>query len=361
MGAPRIDRLQNGIINAPLELWQRVGNATTTINTATPVSGATADRVLYGTSGGTVKNFSLQRDASDVPSLIGTGNHPPSASYRINCLTAITSPAAGDLVNPWQYRIEGYDYYPYHGNAVTFSFRIKVTSTATFPIQVPVAIGNNSRSYVTTVQVDANSTWQQCFVNLTLESGGSYNFDNTLGIKITIASGAVGSNFIASSANTWLAGDFQSVSGAFNSMGVNTNVIRIACPQLVLGTLNSATGLRFARAGRNIAHEIELSRRYGQYLYGGVGVAINTTTTDVYAAFVPEMRAIPTPSVIGGNVQISDQFALDFNQSSPSVSAVAFNARGGRCRCGNFTGLTVQRFYSYENDGAGQIFLDAEL
>lgn len=297
MGVPRIERFeQNAIINGSMSFWQRVAAATTTVNTATPVPQTyAADRHGYLTAGSTVKNFSIVR-SSDLPTMAQMGENLAN-SYMFSCLTAITSPAATDLVLPLRHRLEGFDYQRFPGNVATLGFWIKVTSTASFPISVPVAIGNTSRSYVTTVPVAANNIWQFCTVQVTFEGVSGYSFDNSMGIQITIGAGAVGSNFVAGSANTWLAGDFYGVSGAFNSMGVNTNVVRVAAMSLVLGVADAAGG-NFVRAGRSRMVEFQMCQRFYEKSYDFDSAPGTVTTNGAFADFTEDAGTVINRGVI---------------------------------------------------------------
>lgn len=361
MGAPRIERLDlNGILNGGMDSWFRFYQTTptVTVNTATGIAQSyVADRMGYGTAGSTVKNFTIAR-STQVPTRAQVGELL-NYSLQFSCVTAITSPAATDVVLPIRYRMEGRDYAKYHGKTSTFGFWIFVTSSASFPIQVPVAFGNTSRSYVTTVQVNANSTWQFCTVTVPFESSGSYSFDNSLGIQITIGAGAVGSNYLATP-NTWSSGDLYGVSGAFNVMGVNTNIMRVTGIGMVEG-VGDLSG-NFVRQGRTIQGEEYLLQRYFRLITGTGGVAVSTTTADQSVAFFPEMRAAPTMGFTGA-LQITDQTTTDFNQSSGNISQVSVKATGGRFRIANFTGLTTGKYYSLEPDNGGGTWAtaDAEL
>jgi hypothetical protein len=368
MGAPRIERLDvNGIINAGMDRWERVLGATTTVNTATPTSGYTADRFRYGTTGTTVKNFSVLR-STDIPSAAQVGERL-NYSYQFNCLTAITSPASGDVVVPIQYLMEGQDYAKYHGKLATFGFWIKVTSTATFPINVPVAFSapQVTRCYVTTVSVTANNTWQFVTFNLTFESAGAFAFDNSAALKITVGAGAVGSANLAASANTWVAGDSFSVSGAFNSMGVNTNVIRVTGFGIYEGAVSPQGN--FIRAGRSLHGDFLLCKRYCEVWSGlsagqgvGNGAYVTTTNGRILLPFTVAKRAFPSVSFT--NLTSFRMNNASVNNRVISISSIQSNLNNSMMiLAGSATtnGAAISDLDCDNANGAGVIVVDAEL
>jgi hypothetical protein len=293
--APRIDRIdRNFIINSNMEFWQRVVGNTSTVNDATSANLYTADRFLCGRSGPTVKNFSIVR-STDVPSVSAAGGRIPY-SYQFSCLTAIASPAAADIVQPLQTRLEGYDYADLYDKEVTFGVWVKLTApSVTFPVtNFPMSMQTATHSYVTHVQIDANDTWQ--FVTFTLDMGtfGSV-FDHNLALRVSMA-GSTGTSSHASSLNTWLPeADRFAVSGSFNIMGFNTNVLKITGLRLVIGPSVEADA--FMRAGRSRAEELLMCQRYYEKSYDTnvtpgsntpVGLAMFASTVlNNYPAYIP--------------------------------------------------------------------------
>jgi hypothetical protein len=306
MGTPRIDRNdRNFIINGNFDFWQRVVGTTTTVNTASTVYLYTADRMsCYGT-GATSKNFSILR-STDVPTPAQSGN-ASLYSYRFNCLTALTSPAAGDLVRPLTYRMEGQDYQRLHGKACTLSFWVKSSKTGTFPVAFNTVSGPN-RNLISTFAISAANTWEFKTVAVTFESTGAYLFDNQLAMEITLAPAAQGTTWQGGSLNAWSTGTFYTTTAAAfaNIMDLNTNNMLFAQVSLVEGSSMGATG--FSRAGRTIQEELALCQRYYEKSYA----------IDVVPAAIS--NAGPDWGSVGstGQLRIGNTYAVR-KRASPSV------------------------------------------
>lgn len=266
----RLERLEKNFIkNGSLEFWQRLGAGVVTVNTSTAVAAYHADRVKYGTSGLSVKNFSIQRSAV-VPSIQG---FKIPFSYQFNCLTAMT-PFGSDVTNPWQYVMEGRDYRDLHGRYAGLGFWVQLTApAATFPVQLPIAFSNNAnRSYVTSFQVNANNVPQFIPISILFQDAGAWNFDNNAALKITIGSSAGGT--YQGPLNQWFEGANENFSfaGAFNIMSNNGNILRLSALQLFsLGNeanvVFNPSGQEFVRAGYDYSVEKRLCQRYFQKSY----------------------------------------------------------------------------------------------
>lgn len=262
---PRIDKIQkNYIINGDLNIWQR-GTGPVTVNTATTTYTFSADRFGYVSIGSTVKNYSIQR-STDVPSSTGSTFQ---YSMLFSCLTAITSPASSDIVQPFRQRIEGFNYAEMHGKPITISFWIKTNKTGNHPLSLysdPAA-----RYYVTSFTVNAANTWEKKVISLTLDSSGTYDFSNGAGLNVAICSGAVGSTYNNATLNSWT--NYPSGSplvthpSLVNIMDSNTNTLKITGVKVEIGTNSDP---EFSLAGRNYVEELALCKRYYEKcaLYG---------------------------------------------------------------------------------------------
>lgn len=261
--APRIDRIdRNSWINGNFDFWQRWAGVTNTINTATGISAYHTDRLLYATSGATVKNFSIVR-STDVPTFIQSG-HQSQYSYLLTCITPIASPAAGDAVNN-EYRMEGLDYARFHGKTGYLNFWVKNSVAGTYPISV---YANNpvNMTLVTSYTVNSPNTWEYKSIPLTFQSAGGYAFDNSWQISIRLISGAIGSTYVAPSINTWVSGNYlthSSITG--NIMGAAGQTIRMA--QVSLTETPMAAGMGYERFGRSYAGELLACQRYYEKSY----------------------------------------------------------------------------------------------
>lgn len=299
MSSPRFDRLEHNFFqNGAMEAWNRVGGNTTTINQAAPTTGYAADRIKYGTSGGvTVKNFSIVRGTT-VPSATGFRY---AFNYRINCLTAIAAPLAADVVNAFQYNMEGYDYAPLHGRYAVVGFWIHLTAPAgVFPLTLPIAFSNGSnRCYVTSFTVNANAVYQFIKVVIPMDAAGTWSFDSNLGLKITIASMS-GTNF-QGAPDVWQAGDLFAPSGVFNIMSNTGNILRITGLQMkVLGDQATSSALdqnEFVRYGITKAGEESALGRSYEKTYDPDDVPGTATFASVLRMATGPMTGNSTPGI----------------------------------------------------------------
>lgn len=250
--------LRNLAINGAFDYWQLVEGTTTTVNTATPV-GTTyaADLFPYQTAGGTIKNFSVVRDSANIPTQAQSG-FQSIYSYLFTYIggTSFASPAAADYVVPISYRMEGLDYEKIHSKTITVGFWANPSVAGTYSFSMGNSAGN--RSYVTTFSLSVG--WQFVSFTVPLDTTGTWNFDNTLGLVIFIGQ-VSGTTFQTSTTNAWQAGNFLTATGATNWMATAGATLRIAQFSMIEGPLGlSATG--FARQGRGIQQELALCQRY---------------------------------------------------------------------------------------------------
>lgn len=331
MGAPRIDKLdKNFFINSALEYWQRVAGNLTTINQSGGINFLAADRVHAGSTGPTVKNYSVIR-SSDIPHKL------LSNSFRFNCLTAISSPAAADYVVPFSIRMEGRDARNLYSKKITIGVWVKLTAPgATFPLQTSIVINRSAespvRTYAHPVTINTNAAWQWVQFSVELE-GGTTGFDNALALEANFgASGGVTNQ--ASTVNAWINNYAYYSPGDFNMMSNNGNILQFAMPTLVLGEAE-LDGNTLIMAGRNLTEELILCQRYFEKSYN-VGNALNSgdgagkafwvagggggTEVDTTHEFLVQKRTNPTISFFetvafatGPTVQRSGQRSFAIN------------------------------------------------
>lgn len=333
--APRIDSIQSGqnlAINGAMDFFQRG----TSINFA----GSrlySADRFCHVRSGGYSGNSNASR-STDVPTLAQSG-YAFSYSLLVTNGTGLASPAASDFHLPIQYIMEGYDYALIHGKTTRYQFWIKASIAGTYSVAFRNAAGN--RSYVTTVSVTAANTWQLKTIDMTMDTAGTWNFDNTGGVFITIA-GAVGSTFQTSNLNTWQNGNFFGATTQTNWAGTTSATIQITGFMIVQGSFSSDAVLTFRRAGRTISDELAMCQRYCPAYYfnsvsGPFGQFRNTTDGSIQIPFMVSARAVPTSiSLVGGGTYL----ATVSNGSTTSISNPTFNSANLQGCKVDFTGGT---------------------
>lgn len=353
--------VKNYAINGALDFWQEKAGTTTTVNTATTANGYTADMLLYASVGSTVKNYSIVR-STDVPSFAQSG-FQSTYSKLFTMLTGISSFAATDTVEPFQYRMEGLDYAKIHGKATTFGFWFKASVAGTYNFAMTNA--SEARTYTTTFTAGAG-VWEYKKITVVMDTTGTWNFDTNMGVNIRIGHYG-GSNYTASSLDQWNSTTSKySASTATNWMATTNATIRIAQFSIVEGSLGlSAQG--FQRANKTIQGEFANCQRYYWRTlpgFSGIGAIANGASGCYYYVRSPvQMRQTPTLS--GG----TGTFALNIggaNLISTSVTPVAAAADAdGGCIWSvvGFTALTANAAYQSTPAGSptGWLTADARL
>lgn len=339
MGAPRIDRLdKNFFINSAIEHWQR--GTSVTINTASGLAALIADRFHYGSTGTTVKNYSIQR-STDIP------NNQIRFSYQWSCLTAISSPAASDYVYPISVRLQGIDSRYLYQKKVTIGVWIKPSlPTATFPVQTSISINlfgsTSNKTFVKSISLSQNNIWQWVTSEVDIDSNDI--FDGSLGMVVGfLISG--GTNGQAPSNNTWVSGTYYYGAGNYNMMSSNGNVLRFTMPTLVLGEIKSTLdGSHLILSTRDHGEELVSCQRYyyqtnpgGDYKFSGnkypffYGDADASRTFSQQIWYPATMRALPvlTFSTSGTSTNIIDGSSAATNQRLDGFSAAVITSGAG--------------------------------
>lgn len=294
--APRIDKFEkNAIINGNFDFWQRVNGSATNVNiTNTSFAAFTADRCLNTANAiSSLVNYSIQR-STNIPSLLQSG-FQSTYSYQLtnNAISNATTTNPANYIVPYLYKLEGNDYVKLHGKKVNWSFWFQSSIAGTYSFAIRGA--NSTRSYVTTFTVALANTWQLVSIPIQMESAGAYNFDNSLGIDILIASLA-GSNSVASTNNIWTSSNTFSSATAINWSATAGAVFNIAQFSAVdtTNTSNSTTSV-FSRAGNTIGQELILCQRYYETGFGGwIGYAVAGGFVGDYISYAVTKRVLPT-------------------------------------------------------------------
>ena len=128
-----------------------------------------------------------------------------SKSFKIECSTADTSPAASDeaAIN---YRLEGQNLQSLkkgtsNAEAVTIAFWVRSTKTGTHIVELFDA--DNSRTVSQAYTVSASDTWEKKVLNFPADTTGALDNDNARSLQINFWLGA-GSDFTSGTlATTW--------------------------------------------------------------------------------------------------------------------------------------------------------------
>jgi hypothetical protein len=320
--------MRNRIINGAMVIDQRnAGASVTASSTGTWVY--TLDRWSYIAS--QASKFTVQQNAGAVTPPAGFTNYLGITS------SAATSLGAGDyfiLKQP----IEGFNTADFNwGSAnaqpVTISFWVRSSLTGTFA----GSLNNNAAnySYPFSYTISAANTWEQKSVTILGPTAGSW-ITNSSGAGIIMCFGlGLGSGY-QSTANTWVAAEEYSFSGAVSVVGTSGATWYITGVQLEEGTAASPF------ENRLIGTELDLCQRYYQVIQNtgaGTGVApgdggfISLAAFDTTNAYGPilfqqTMRASPT-------ISLSDTPA--------NTIALYWNGTGADCDSFVVNNTSVQR------------------
>ncbi len=325
---PRINKLErNAVINGNFDFWQRVGAANTAFTTGN--TGYTADRFKTYNVGPTVKTINIIRSAN-VPTFVQSGYQSQYSSQFISG-TTVPSLASTDYILPHSYTIEGLDYQSLHGKAITISFWVYASVTGTYCFSMNNS--NGTRSYVTTYTVSQANTWEQKYINVTLDTAGVWNFDNSVGLNIYF-NALTGSTYQTSTFNQWQSANVFGATTATNYMATASASISIAQVSMVYGTI-TANNI-FLRRGVSVDQEQNMCQRYYAKSSSGVqfyGIRFAGTSPWITIRLPIDMRASPTVSNsfstiftsagtinnVTNNSQFPDYFTLNVLTSNTSV------------------------------------------
>jgi len=228
---------RNKVINGNFNIWQRGTTFTT--------NGYTADRFRFAKNGTMAANVGL---SGQVPLESG-------CNYSLYWQVTTAQESLGvSNYGVFEYMMEGYDLRPLVGKAVTLSFWVKSDVAGTYSVGIGNASGG--MSWVSEYSINTADTWQKVVLTFQLNySGGTWNYDNTLGLVIYFCLGS-GSTHQTSSLDAWQSNFVFASSNQTSLFGTVGNVFRITEVQLEEGSIATT----FEQ--RPIGIELELCQRY---------------------------------------------------------------------------------------------------
>jgi hypothetical protein len=279
---------RNRIINGDMRIDQRNNGASANGST----SAFTTDRWRAYYNGSGAQSFTQSTVV-------------PDNSYKNSLLitTTITGTPAEAAI---QQGIEGFNiadlaFGTADAKSLVASFWIRASVTGEYCFSLRQ--GSGARSFVSPINVSSSNTWQYVAVTIPGDTSGSYNSTNGNGFIYEICTGA--NTLVASTANTWLAGNFVCTSSQVNMSNTNGATVYLTGCQLEVGS----TATPFER--RPYATELALCQRYyvdlannggsTQNTFRCVGFASTYTTTQgSYVVQVPvPMRVLPALTQAG--------------------------------------------------------------
>jgi hypothetical protein len=266
--------MRNRIINGAMVIAQR-GTSAVNTNVSYPV-----DRFRLVVSNSS--KVSLQQ-SSTVPTGAGFVNSIIATSL------AATTVGAGDTYEVDQ-QIEGYNiadlmWGTANAKTVTLSFWVRSSLTGTFGGALESQ--SNARAYPFSYTISSANTWEQKKITIAGDTTGTWVTDNSRGVVIRWSLGT-GSTYL-NTANAWVAGDYQSVTGETKLVATNGATWYITGTQFEVGS--TATSFDYRPYGTELAlcqRYFETSADFGnnaQYDGQQIVVGVGGTTFGGAVAF----------------------------------------------------------------------------
>jgi hypothetical protein len=330
-GTNGINGFKNRIINGAMMIDQRNAGAS-----ITPTDGQySVDR--WKASLNVSSKFSLQQSTTAPAGFINSLLATSLSSYSVG---------AGEVTGVQQV-VEGLNvadlgWGTASAATVTLSFWVRSSLTGTFGGSLRNSAAN--RSYPFSYTISSANTWEQKSVTIAGDTSGTWLTTNGVGIQLYFAFGA-GSTF-SSTANSWQAGNYISVTGATSVVGTNGATFYITGVQLEKGS--TATSFDYRPYGT----ELQLAQRYcqrwgGSYTYESIATGFWTgaTNAQIQVPLKTTMRTQPSLTTSGtwglviasGGVQGITGFSLDTNATGTQTAyigtTVAANGVTGQGTC----------------------------
>jgi len=242
-----------------------------------------------------------------------------SNSFKIDCTTADTSPAANDFLYINQ-RIEGQDlqdlqYGLTGAKTITLSFWVRSNKTGTASFTVRQI--DSGRQYSTTYTIDSTNTWEYKTITIPGDVASQIDNDNGIGLSLEWWLNS-GSTYTGGSTQDWGASNNTNRNPSNFELGnATTNEFFLTGAQLELGPV--ATPFEH----RSYGAELALSRRY----YAKFTMQVEAAgKTDVWHH---GMRATPTATPLSGGASAfpkSADYTVMGSSGSTQNATVEFDA-----------------------------------
>lgn len=268
--SPRINAYErNVLIDGSMMLWPEGTSRTVTVGNS-----------LYG-----AVMFKCNNSGTGISVVNSRIGGPDTQLVYANQIskTAAGTIASGAAVN-LEYGIEGNDLEPLMAEEFTVLFKVKSSVASTRSVSIRNSTG--SHSYVQQYNITAANTWQVKAIkfNPMNTCPGTLNRDNNIGALLDF-SVIAGSALTTNTLNQWVAGGFLTGPGEDTTWITGTNHdFAIAGAMILSGDwtaiANNPSYFKFVRAGRNHAHEVQLSKRYYEKSWQLADVPGTVTSTN---------------------------------------------------------------------------------
>jgi hypothetical protein len=225
----------------------------------------------------------------------------------------------------WNQPIEGLNFQDSaYGTAsaqtFTLSFWVKSSITGTHSVGLRNQGTGAYRSYIATYTINSANIWEYKTITIPGDTSGTWYTDNSVAVQISFNLGA-GSSFNASSANTWLTGNYLTVAGAANIVATSGATLNLTGIQFEKGS--TATAFDYRPYGT----ELQLCQRYFEtYTAAGNNSGIATMNSDtattgrgVYFLRVPK-RANPSVTFAAGSNFLYQGATINSATGTPTLA-----------------------------------------
>ena len=325
--------MRNRIINGAMRIDQR--NAGAAVSATTDYT-YTLDRWDFRATQSA--KFTVQQDSSanTVAGFTSSLKITSSSSYSV---------VSSDFFDIEQ-RIEGFNigdlgFGTANAKSVTLSFWVRSSLTGTFGGALKNQ--NSDRSYLFSYTIVAANTWEQKFITVAGDQGGTWLTDNTIGLIVQFSLGA-GSTF-SGTVNTWNAGNYYQPTGATSVVGTNGATWYVTGVQLEEGSV--PTPFEYRQYGT----ELQLCQRYFYTTYpAGSALGTASRTINARTASTLDATSLNRSWYINGNYPIvmrANPTVTIYNDQTGTPSSVYEYSSG--------VSRTVSNVDSNANCGAGGV------
>jgi len=316
---------RNYIIDGDFTEWSGSGSngLIGSLNNVSNITGNNAYYAALWQSNGS-SGFTMNR-STDVPTFTQASH---LSKYSLKCIVNSTRTQSGNEIESFLYSVSGGDYVALHSQAVTLSFWVKSTTTGIYCVTFRNQATN--RAYVHEYTISAANTWERKTVSLTLDTSGTWIFDNHgsnwglgegKGLNINFILNAGPSRAVSQAANTWGAGGW-STTNQTNLFASTSNTWQISQVQLTRGS--TAPDGFMGESIQEIQNQLDyyFHRRIftatsGAKIFGG-GVTVGSTMTETDYIYPRKLRANPTLTT-----SAATNYAMQDGVQNGTLSAIA--------------------------------------
>ena len=342
------------IINGDMAVAQRQ----TSESSITSTSYNTCDRVQLVNN--TMGTYTVIQESLTSGAAYEAGFHN---AWRIDCTTADSSPAAGDVLYP-RYKIESQDLSVFKkgtSGAEAFTLAFWVKSNKTGNAQVNFYDIDNTRLCSGTYSISSADTWEHKVINIAADTTGAWADDNGEGLRIEWRLDSGSDSTSGATPTAWEAHNAadRDVAGQLQIARSTDNDWAMTGLQLEVGTFTSATlpPFQFETFEENLAR----CQRYFQAFHPrGSGKAYGSTTAYLQVPFLKPMRSTPSYSQ-NAVFRITNNDTGEFTQSSAGGGFDQSDNHSGRLAGNNFSSLTDAQTIHAAPNGNVSAHFNAEL